>query len=110
MDAAVEGSGRVSSLRFAAAVRQLGIAARRQQLVPPGFRSPPRVAGADRTVRWRADGSAVVAVRLRGRPWPAVVGDMIEGVLVANGVTGTAADRTRTALWSAMEATTAAAA
>ena len=91
-----------TSLRFAAAVRTLGLAARGQGLVLPGFRSPPRLAGADRTLRRRADGAAIVAIALRGRPFEAVLSDMIEGVLVANGLDGAAATRTRTALWEAV--------
>lgn len=84
-------------------MRTLGRAARRQGVVLPGFRSPPRLDEADRTLRWRADGSAVVAVRLRDRPWSAVLADMIEGVVVTNGLEGRRAERCRTALWSAVE-------
>ncbi|OWY60557.1 hypothetical protein B7486_68545 [cyanobacterium TDX16] len=91
-----------TSLRFAGAVRSLGRGARQHGLVLPGFRSPPRV-DADRTLRWRSDGSAVVAVRLRDRPWSAVLGDMVEGVIVANGLEGRRAERCRTALWAAVE-------
>ncbi len=39
--------------------------------------------GADRTIR-RYPGGAVVAVRLRGRPFEAALADMVEGVVVAN--------------------------
>ena len=91
-----------TSLRFAAAVRALGRASRAHGLVAPGFRSPPRVE-ADRSLRWRPDGSAVVAVRLRERPWSAVLADMVEGVVVANGLEGRRADRCRRALWQAVE-------
>jgi len=68
----------------------------------PGFRSPPRVVGAERTVRRRPDGGATVAVVLRDRPFVAVLADMIEGIIVANRLDGTAATRTRTALWEAV--------
>lgn len=44
-----------------------------------------------------------MAVAVRGRPWAAVVADMIEGVVVANHLTGAAADQCRTAMWSAVE-------
>src|SRR5882672_2090698 len=71
-------------LRFAEAVRALGLEARRNGLRMPGFRSPPRLNGVDRSVRRRSDGGATIAVVVRGRPWAAVVADMIEGVLVAN--------------------------
>jgi hypothetical protein len=54
--------------------------------------------GADRTLR-RRPGGAVVAVHLRGRPWPAVLADMIEGVIAANGLTPPSATRVRTDLW-----------
>jgi hypothetical protein len=93
---------KATSLRFAAAARSLGQAAHQRGLVVPGFRSPPRVPGAERTLRRRADGGAVVAVSLRGRPFVAVVADMVEGVVVANGLTGVEATRVRTALWEAV--------
>jgi hypothetical protein len=90
------------SLRFAHAVRQLTAVARAHGLVLPGFRSPPRVAGAQRTVRWRADGTAVVAVQLRGRPWPAVLADLVEGVVVANRLGGLDAEACRRLLWDSL--------
>lgn len=93
---------KVSSLQFAAAARSLGQAAREQKLLVPGFRSPPRVAGVERTLRRRPDGGATVSVQLRDRPLVAVVADMLEGVVVANGLEGTAATRARTALWEAI--------
>jgi hypothetical protein len=92
-----------NSLRYAAAVRSLGRAARQRGLVVPAFRSPPRLAEAERSIRWRRDGGATVSVRLRGRPWAAVLADMIEGVVVTNGLDGPRADHTRTMLWSAVE-------
>lgn len=92
-----------TSLRFAGAVKSLGDAARRQGLTAPAFRSPPRLAGCERTIRWRPDGGATVSVRLRGRLWVQVLADMVEGVVVANGLQGPAADRARTALWGAVE-------
>ena len=89
-----------SVLRFAETVRVLGMEARRNRLRMPGFRSPPRLAGVDRSVRRRSDGGATIAVVVRGRPWAAVVADMIEGVVVANHLTGSSADRTRARLWA----------
>ena len=44
----------------------------------------------------------VVAVQLKGRPWMAVLGDMIEGVVVANRLQPPHADRLRTELWKAV--------
>ena len=93
-----------TAVRFAAAARALGAAARARELVVPGFRSPPRVAGAERTLRRGPGGRVSVAVRLHERPFAAVVADMVEGVIVANGLEGTEATRVRTALWSAVVA------
>lgn len=95
----VPGAG--TTVEFAHAARVLGREARRRRLVVPGFRSPPRIVGVQRTVRRHPNG-AVVAVQVRGRPWFAVVADMIEGVVVANRLTSPAADRLRTDLWSAL--------
>ncbi len=44
-----------------------------------------------------------MSVRLHQRPWAAVLADMIDGVIVANRLSGTAADTVRTALWQAVE-------
>jgi hypothetical protein len=71
------------ALRFAETARRLGAAAHAARLEVPAFRCPPKVAGADRTIR-RYPGGAVVAVRLRGRPFEAALADMVEGVVVAN--------------------------
>ena len=87
-----------STVDFAAAARALTRAARASGLVGPSFRCPPRLVGVDRTIRRRPDG-AIVAVRLRGRPWAAVLADMIEGVVAANGLQPPAADRVRADLW-----------
>ena len=91
-----------TSLRFAAAARSLGQAARLRSLVVPGFRSPPGLEGVHRTLRFRR-GVPTVAVQLKGRPWSAVVADMIEGVVAANGLAGAKADRARAALWLAVD-------
>ena len=91
-----------TSLRFATAARSLGQAARLRDLVVPAFRSPPGIEGVHRTLR-RRRGIPSVAVRLKERPWSAVLSDMIEGVVVANNLTGAKADRTRAALWLAVE-------
>lgn len=84
--------------QFALAARTLTQEARRRGLVTPSFRSPPRLRGVDRSLR-RRPGGAVVAVRLRERPWPVVLGDMIEGVVAANDLRPPAATRLRTELW-----------
>jgi len=46
-------------------------------------------------------GGVVVAVAVRGRPFVDVVADMVEGVVVANGLQGVAATRVRTVLHEA---------
>jgi hypothetical protein len=94
-----------TSFRFASAARTLGQVARQRGLTVPGFRSPPRLASAERTLRRRSDGGVTVAVRMRGRPWVAVLADMIEGVIVTNCLVGADATRARTALWAALEKT-----
>lgn len=89
-----------STVDFASAARTLTREARRRGLIGPSFRCPPRLVGVDRTIRRRADG-AIVSVRLRGRPIVAVLADMIEGVVVANGLKPPTADRLRSDLWQA---------
>ncbi len=91
------------ALRFADAARRISAAARGADLTVPAFRSPPRVSGAARTIR-RYPGGAIVSVQLRGRSFGEVAADMIEGVLVANGVEGEARVRLRTALHEAVTA------
>ena len=93
-----------TSLHFAATARTIGAAARERGLVVPGFRTPPRRPGIDRTVRRAEDGQATVAVVSRGRPIQAVVADLIEGVVVVNQLEGVEAARVRTALWEAVVA------
>ena len=90
-----------TSLHFARTARSLTAAARANGLIVPTFRSPPRLEGATRTIRRTADG-VTVSVVLRGRPWPAVAADMVEGVVAANDLAGLAADRARATLWAAV--------
>lgn len=88
---------------FTAAARVLSDAAALAGLVVPGFRSPPRVVGVDRTVRRpRGTEGGVVSVRILDRPLTAVLGDMIEGVIVVNALVSPESDRVRTLLWRAM--------
>ena len=89
---------RTSFAQFTTLARRVGDQARGLGLAPPAFRTPPRVPGADRTLRRRADGGAVVSVRVEGRGAAAVVGDLVEGVVAANGLAGEAAERAREAL------------
>ena len=91
-------------LRFAELARHIGAAARAAGLVVPAFRTPPRRAGVARTIR-RLPGGPVVAVRSRSRPTADVVADMVEGVVVANGLTADAARRVRQSLLAAVGGT-----
>ena len=95
------GVPQVLSLRFSTAARLLSAEARRHGLVVPGFKSPPRIPGADRTIRRFPEGGAVIAVRLRERPFEAVLADMVEGLLVANALAPAAAQHWRARLLEA---------
>ena len=97
-------AGRVESpslIGFAQTARALAAGARAAGLVVPAFRTPPKRPDAMRTIR-TLPGGAVVAVRVRGRTRAEVVGDMVEGVVRANGLQGEAATRIRTALIAAV--------
>ena len=85
---------------FAGTARRLAAAARARGLESPGFRTPPRQAGYNRTIRRYPDGTALVAVRVKGRLWDDVVDDLIAGVLTVNDLHGAAAAEVRLALWS----------
>ncbi len=87
---------------FAVAARVLASQAHRHGLKPPGFRSPPRIVGVDRSLR-RINNGVVVSVSLRGRPFVAVLSDMIEGVVAANRLMGREAEIARTVLWQSVE-------
>jgi hypothetical protein len=91
-----------SSLRFARAVQALARTSRELGLTVPGFRSPPRLVGVQRSIR-RWPGGATVAVVVRDRPWAAVQADLVEGIVAANGLHGPAADAARASLWLAIE-------
>lgn len=89
----------VTSVQFAEAARRLGETARQLGYVSPALRSPPRVAGSRRTIQRRKDGSATVAIALRGRAHGAVLADVIDGIVAANSVMGPDAEALRDALW-----------
>lgn len=92
-----------ATTKFTAAARVLAQRAAELDLVVPGFRSPPRIVGVNRSIRRGRDGhGGVVAVRIADRPFTAAVGDMIEGVLHINRLEPTEADRVRTLLWRTM--------
>ena len=87
-----------NALRFAAVARELAAEARGLGLAVPGFRSPPRLPGARRSLGRHPDGGAVVSVVVRGRPLADVAADMVEGVLAANRLAGPAAEGLRARL------------
>jgi len=93
--------GEVSALEFAVLARRLADEARRLGLVPPAFRSPPGVDGPRRAVRRHRGRGATVVVRRAGRPAADVAADMVEGVVVANGLSGAPAASAREALVAA---------
>ncbi len=88
---------------FVEAVEALTRAARGAGLVVPGFRSPPRTAGLRRTIGRPPDGGVVVAVQTAGRSRYEVVCDLVDGVIVANGLSGPAADAVRRGLLRSLE-------
>ncbi len=92
----------VSTVQFAHLARTLVAATRALGHTAPGFRSPPRLVGVDRSLRRHASGGAVVAVKVKARPWAAVAGDMIEGIVATNRLVAPHADRLRAALWQAL--------
>jgi hypothetical protein len=94
----------LTSVQFAAIARRLSEAARMSGVEPPAFRSPPRVAGLRRSIRRERDGSATVAVALRGRPGLAVIADMIDGVCAAAELPGVEGAVLRDELWIAVAA------
>ena len=92
------------SVRFSMIAKAFGQLATRAGFVVPGFRSPPRSRDTDRSIRKDSSGS-VVAVRIKDRPFEAVIADMIEGVIVCNGLPATRSGALRDLLWrSAIEA------
>ena len=90
-----------TTLRFAAAARSLGRAARLRGLEVPTFRSPPGLVDVQRSIRRRGT-TATISVVVRDRPWEAVLADMIEGEIVANRLGNCRADTIRSALWLAV--------
>src|SRR3954451_16355172 len=90
-----------NAIDFAHAARTLTSEAQRRGLIGPSFRCPPRIVGVDRSLRRHA-GGVTIAVKLRGRPWAAVLADMIEGVIVGNGIEPAKAFRLRAELWTSL--------
>lgn len=93
----------MTAFEFARIARQLADSAKRLGLCAPGFRSPPRIAGVNRSFRRRHEGNPTVSVRLSGRSVKNVTADMIEGILVVNDVHRIDRDRLRQLLASELE-------
>ena len=91
----------MNNTAFVNAANLLGAVAARFGLVAPGFRTPPRIVGVQRTIR-RRPGGGVVAVAVKGRPTAAVLADMIEGVIVVNDLRPPESDTVRSSLWAAV--------
>lgn len=89
------------TVQLTEAVRAVSEAARSRGLTAPSFRSPPRTPGVDRAIIRRPTG-VMVALTVAGRPFEAVLADIVEGVVAANRLTDVVADRTRRHLWSAL--------
>ena len=87
--------GTVQFIGFSGVAQALGAEARRAGLAVPGFRSPPRLSGAIRTIRCSPAGGSVVSVVIHGRPMTDVIGDMIDGVVAANQLSGERAELVR---------------
>jgi hypothetical protein len=91
-----------SSISFSSLARALAAEVRRHGLALPSFSSPPRVAGARRTIRRLHGGGVMVSVQVRGRSVDEVLFDMVDGVVVANGLRGREAEGWRLALRAAV--------
>ena len=99
-------TGSVSTIESAPSVRFAIVAKTITQVVAscglevPGFKSPPRSGDVDRTVR-RVNRGSIVAVRIKDRPFEAVIADMIDGVVVCNDMSTERAGKLRNLLWGA---------
>ena len=96
-------SGPDASGQFVLTVRALAAEARELGLQVPSFQSPPRSDQLDRTIQRRPPDDWVVAVRVKGRPFPAVIADAVEGIVVCNELSAGAAGALRDELWRAAE-------
>lgn len=91
-------TAKTSAHTFGEFARVLSARAHGAGLRPPGFRTPPKMRGRQRTVRRFSDGSALVSVAISGRSEQDVFADMVEGVVVANALRGQSAGVARLTL------------
>ena len=75
------------SIQFSITVRTLGRIANQLGYVTPQFRCPPPSAQYQRSVRRNHDDLSISIV-IRGRPWLAVLADIVEGFVIANAKLG----------------------
>lgn len=92
------------SLRFSESVRVLADATRRAGLVVPAFRSPPTDPDVDRSILRRPSGDIIVGVKLKDRPFAAVLADLIDAIIVVNEVAAADQGPVRRSLWAALAA------
>ena len=87
------------SMRFAVAARVIVEACRAEGIGVPAFRTPPKTQGIDRAIR-RSELGSIVSVRIIGRPFLAVIADLVEGDVISNQFVGRQASSLRNVLWS----------
>ncbi len=88
-----------SLLVFSRMAESVGLWARTKGMQVPNFQSPPRN-DLMRSLRRHPSGSTTVLVRVRDRATSAVALDLVEGVVVANALVGSAADSARSEILS----------
>ena len=87
------------SMRFAVTARVVVEACRLEGIEVPAFRTPPKTQGIDRAIR-RSELGVIVSVRIIGRPFLAVVADLVEGAVICNQFVGSQASSLRNVLWT----------
>jgi len=100
-DGSVSAIESAPSVRFSIVAKVITQVSARCGIEVPGFKSPPRSGDLDRAVRQQSSGS-VVAVRIKDRPFEAVIADMIEGVILCNDLPVGKAAKLRNVMWSAV--------
>lgn len=86
------------SMRFAVAARVVVEACHAEGIEVPAFRTPPKTKGIDRAIR-RSELGSIVSVRIIGRPFLAVIADLVEGAVICNQFAGSQASSLRNVLW-----------
>ena len=76
------------SIQFSIAVRTLGRIADQLGYRIPQVRGPPPSAKYQRSVRKTGDENLSISIVIRGRPWLAILADIVEGFVIANTQSG----------------------